>query len=358
MKISVISVAELDASAISAWHRLQQGNPALASPYFSAEFTQAVAAVRPELRIAVIESDHVVAGLFPFENSGGRGQAVGAPLSDHHGIVCAPGAHFDWKSLLHATGLSYWTFDHLPRDQAPPGVAVTHSLSPSLDLSRGFTAWKQGRIAAGIGSMTQLDRKSRKLAREFGPLRLESHAGDRAVFDAVLKGKSMQCQRTGAHDFFAGRWARELVERVWQTQSESFGGRLSALYAGDTLVAAHMGMRSATTWHWWFPVYDHAFSKHSPGALLLMQVAQAAADQGHTLLDLGKGDDAYKNHFADGGLPLVEGWVKRPALATALQGARRQARAWWRESDLVRPMRRNLFPWLRRAGAVASKIPP
>ncbi len=58
-----------------------------------------------------------------------------------------------------------------------------------------------------------------------------------------------------------------------------------------------------------------------------------------------------------GGLPLVEGWVTRPALATALQGARRQARAWWRESGLLQPVRRDLFPWLRRAGAVATRIP-
>ncbi len=356
MKISVISAADLDARTLAAWRGMQQANPALASPYFCPEFSQAVAAVRPALRIAVLESNQVIAGLFPFENSGGRGQPAGAPLSDHHGIVCAPGARFDWSALLRATGLSYWTFDHLPRDQAPPDAAVTHCLSPTLDLSRGFAPWKQGRSDAS-GSMAKLDRAARKLTREVGPLRLETHGADRAVFDAVLQGKSMQCRRTGTHDFFADRWARELVERIWQTEGETFGGRLSALYAGDRLVAAHMGMRSATTWHWWFPYYDRAFATYSPGALLLLRVAQAAAEQGHTVLDLGKGDEPYKQNFADSGLPLVEGWVKRPALATALQGARRRARRWWRESGLLQPARRDLFPWLRRAGAVATRMP-
>mgnify|MGYP002131291180 CR=1 FL=1 len=97
------------------------------------------------------------------------------------------------------------------------------------------------------------------------------------MFETVLRLKSRQCRRTGVADFFGWDWARTLVEQVWQDESPDCAGRLSALYAGDTLVAAHLGMRSPQAWHWWFPVYASAHAAHSPGALLLPQAASKMA---------------------------------------------------------------------------------
>lgn len=346
MKISIISAGELDAPAQVAWLALQRSNPALRSPYFCPEFTLAVGSARHDVRIALLEEGGKVTGFFPYQGRWGMGEPVGAPLSDHHGMVCAPGTRWDWRSLLRAARLSSWSFDHLPQSQAQ-GLEVAARVSPALDLSRGFAAYKAGRIEAGSRRVGDLDRRARKLAREVGPLRFSAHVQERAVFDTVLRLKSLQCQRTGVHDFFALAWTRAVVERIWQTALPHFAGRLSALYAGDTLVGAHLGMRSPDTWHWWFPVYEHACSNCSPGAQLLMQVAQAAADQGRTLLDLGQGDDAYKQSFADCSLSIAEGWVKRPALVTAAQATRRATTTWLRQSPLVQPLR-PLWRQLRR----------
>ncbi|MBL0422726.1 GNAT family N-acetyltransferase [Ramlibacter sp. AW1] len=342
-KISVIHAAQIDRAMQARWLALQEANPALASPYFCPEFTRQVARVRPDVRVAVIEDADGVQGFFPYQGRWGMGRPVGAPLSDHHGVVCAPDLSIDWPRLLQATGLSFWEFDHLPRAQAPtPGLRPSES--PGLDLSRGFTAYKRSRIESGARRIAELDRKARKMAREVGPLRFEPHSADRAVFDAVLELKSQQCRRTGVPDFFARGWTRELVESIWKTEHPGFAGRLSALYAGDTLVAAHLGMRSRTVWHWWFPVYEHAQARHSPGAQMLMAVAQAAAAEGCGLLDLGKGEDAYKHSFADCASPLVEGWVSRPALATALHGARGATMNWLRSSRALQPLK----PLVRR----------
>lgn len=338
MKISVISAAELDSAAQSRWKALQAANPLLASPYYSPEFTVHAAAVRPDVRIAVLEDGRGTVGFFPHQNRNGRGSPAGGGLSDHHGVICATGLRIDWPQLLRSTSLSYWRFDHLPASQAPDGV-MHLSESPGLDLSRGFEAWKAARIAAGARRLAELDRKARKMGREVGPVRFEPHVQDRAVFETVLRLKSEQCRRTGVPDFFALGWTRELVERIWQAEDPDFAGRLSALYAGETLVAAHLGMRSREVWHWWFPVYDHAHGRHSPGAQLLMGVAEAAALQGHRLLDLGKGEDAYKHSFADCSLPLAEGWVSRPSLLTAIEGARGASTRWLRGSALLRPLK-------------------
>ncbi|MEY4653328.1 MAG: hypothetical protein RI884_1909 [Pseudomonadota bacterium] len=344
MKISLITPAQLDAPLQAAWRAMQDRHPALQSPYFTPEFTLAVGAVRDDVRIAVLERDHQVTGFFPFQARWGVGLPVGGSLSDHHGVVCARGTRWHWPDLLRGARLSSWRFDHLPREQAPAG-ACSQALSPALDLSRGMAAYLAARRCNGIRRLDECLRKARKLAREVGPVRLEAHTQDPRVLETVLRLKSQQCRRTGVADFFAQPWARALAERIANTQGPHFGGRLSALYAGDTLVAAHLGMRSRRVWHWWFPVYDHAWAPYSPGVQLLLQVAQAAADEGHGWLDLGKGADAYKQSFADSGLPLSEGWVHRPALSTAWLATRAATLRWAKTASWMQPLR----PMLRRA---------
>jgi CelD/BcsL family acetyltransferase involved in cellulose biosynthesis len=281
---------------------------------------------------------------------------VGDYLSDHHGVIADPGASLHWLELLRGCGLAYWRFDHLCAQQRP-NVAVNRGTSPALDLQRGFEAWQAGRLAAGARRLGELPRKARKLAREVGPLRFEANARDPRILDEVIALKSAQCVRTGQRDCFAPTWARELVHRIAAADGADFGGRLSVLYAGDQMVAAHFGMRSREVWHWWFPVYSHAYAPYSPGALLLLRVAEAAAAEGHRLLDLGKGDEAYKSSFADMALPLVEGCVAREALATRLRALRKDTGRWLRSSPWAEPLRPVLRHFGRLQAAAAAAMP-
>jgi CelD/BcsL family acetyltransferase involved in cellulose biosynthesis len=351
MKISVLRVAELDPALLRRWDQLQRTNPLLASPYFSPGFTQAAADVLPGVRVAVLEDEHGMSGFFPFQRRWGAGGPVGDYLSDHHGVIAAPGTTWNWLELLRGCGLAYWRFDHLCAQQRPQ-VAVQRASSPGLDLSGGFEAWRDARVAAGARRLGELPRKARKLAREVGPLRFDAHCKDPRVLDRVIAMKSAQCRRTGARDCFAPAWARSLVQRIAATDDPAFGGRLSTLSAGDQLVAAHFGMRSDRVWHWWFPVYDHAYAAYSPGSLLLLQVAEAAAAQGHRMLDLGKGDEAYKSSFADTSLPVLEGCVAREALATRLRALRKDTGRWLRSSPWAEPLR----PVLRHLGRLQAML--
>jgi CelD/BcsL family acetyltransferase involved in cellulose biosynthesis len=355
MKTTVIHPRELDGPLEARWRALQQSNPALDSPCFLPEFTLAAARALPGVRIAVLEDSGEVTGFFPYQGRWGMGAPAGGGLSDHHGMVCAPGTRWDWRALLKSTGLAYWRFDHLPWEQAPAGQAQAAG-SPGIDLAAGYAAWKASRVKASR-RVEELDRKARKMAREVGPLRFEAHVQDPAVYDFVLRLKSHQCRRTGVPDFFAWAWPRTLVEQVLATQAPHFAGRLSALWAGDELVAAHLGMRSQREWHWWFPVYAHAQARHSPGAQLLMRVAEAAAAEGCVRLDLGKGEDAYKASFADTVVPLAEGWVSRPSVMTAVQGLRQGV-----GGGVVRQLRSvswlaPLRPWVRRLRALRAGQP-
>lgn len=346
MKISTIHPRELDASALETWRALQQTNPALASPYFAPEFTLAAAGVRNDVRVAVLEEDGRIVGYFPHQRGLlGACRPVGGALSDHHGVVAAEGTTWSWRELLRATGLSCWRFDHLVASQSTSEV-IGHRpcASPGLDLSNGFAAYRSARLQRGSRRVAELDRKARKLEREVGPVRFEVYAGD-DVLPQVLAWKSEQCRRTGVFDYFALRWTRGLVERVLHTREPGFAGALSAVWAGDKLVAAHMGMHSPGVWHWWFPTYDHASARYSPGALLLLRLAEAAAARGITTLDLGKGSDGYKDSFADTWLPLAEGFVGRRSPLNAVRGASLLAERWVRESaslERLRPALRQL----------------
>lgn len=351
MKVRLLAASELDVQLCTQWRSLQRSNPVLGSPFFCPEFTQAVAAVRPDVRVALMEDAGEVIGFFPHQQQRGQGLPVGAHFSDHHGVVAAPHTHmqtgtrFDWPTLLRGAGLAYWRFDHLAASQAPAAVRPLRQVtSPGMDISRGMAAYHQSRLATGGRSLDEYARKARRLTRALGPLRFELHTPDRSVFDALMRMKTAQYARTQVPNVMAEDWTRALLERLWQTSAADtgFGGALSALYAGDTLVAVHLGMRSATVWHWWFPAYDPVHSAFSPGAQILLRCADAAADAGLSTLDLGKGDEAFKRDFANTALPLVEGWVGRPTPATAALAIKEsvlELSRHLRQSAVLRPLK-------------------
>lgn len=345
MKIRLLAAADVDAALCARWRSLQRSNPALASPFFCPEFTQVVAAVRPDVRVALLEDAGQVIGFFPHQQQHGRGVPVGAHFSDHHGVVAAPEAPWDWGDLLRGSGLAYWRFDHLAASQAPTGLAsrtLRHVASPCMDISQGMAVYHQTRLTVGGRSLKEYERKARRLERTLGPLRFEPQVIDCSVFETLLRLKVAQYARTQVPNVLASGWTRALLEQIWQTQVSGFGGFLSALYAGDALVAVHLGMRSDQVWHWWIPAYEPEHSAFSPGTQMLLRSASAAADTGCKTLDLGKGTEGYKQEFANTYLPLVEGWVGRPAVATAVLAITEEARSRLQRlhrSALLRPLK-------------------
>ncbi|HEY9439448.1 MAG TPA: GNAT family N-acetyltransferase, partial [Streptomyces sp.] len=79
------------------------------------------------------------------------------------------------------------------------------------------------------------------------------------------------------------------------------------------------GLRSRTMLSCWFPAYDPAFAKFSPGLILHLRMAQAAADDGIGMLDMGRGAAEYKDALKTGELTVYEGASVRPGPGAALQ---------------------------------------
>jgi CelD/BcsL family acetyltransferase involved in cellulose biosynthesis len=311
------------------WRALQDSNPDLASPCFSPEFTQAVAAARNDAEIAVIEEDGEVIAIFPYQRRpGARGVPVGGIVSDYQGLICRPDFSCDPRELLRACRLVSWDFDRLIATQQC--FEPFHKLcepSALIDLSRGYESYVAERRAMGTEQIKKCMNLVRRLELEMGPIHFVPHSKDRETLNQLLSWKSRQYRKTGWRDLFALKWGRALVERIHATQSESFAGMLSLLYAGGQLLAGHIGMRSRTVWHYWFPAYDPQFAKYSPGLLLLLKMAEHAPQIGLRTIDLGTGLTLYKRRLMNASVSVAEGSVERPSSWLSLvRGLRRRAK--------------------------------
>ncbi|MGE3252958.1 GNAT family N-acetyltransferase [Pseudonocardia sp.] len=279
--------------------------------------------MRPEARVAVLSGPGGALGFFPFETGPfGYGKPIAAGLTDCQGLVHAPGLEWDPRELLRRCGLAIWEFDHLVCGLEPlEPFVLCHAPSPVIDLRGGFPAYLAGRTASRI---RDLPRRRRKLTREHGEPRFVYNSDDRAALRTVLAWKSAQYRRTGRSDRFARRWIVELVETLLATRTPAFSGLLSVLYAGDTIVAGHVGLRSEQVVPTWFPAYNPDFARYSPGLLLHLELARAAADAGVLQVDLGRGAKDYKEWLKTGDLTVAEGRVTRRVPGAALHWARRE----------------------------------
>ncbi|MFF7730342.1 GNAT family N-acetyltransferase [Streptomyces sp. NPDC008001] len=344
MNISVYRPGELTAADRAAWSALQakaveDGSPQLANPFLAPEFALAVGRCRAGARIAVVREDGEPAGFFPYQRSPlGVGRAIGLGVSDAQGLIHRPGFQWDARELLHACGLSVWEFDHLVEGQKPFEVGASGSYrSPVVDVEQGFEPYLAVlRKQSPKFTRTTLA-KERRLGRDAGEVRYVHDERDPEALRTLIAWKSAQYRRTGRSDRFARPWIARLVEQLFHTRTESFAGLLSVLYAGDRPVAAHFGLRSRQVLACWFPSYDPAFAKYSPGLVLHLRMAEGAAAAGMAYLDLGRGEKAYKNSLKTRELSVSEGWVTRRHPVALGHRARRAPVRALRNAVLSRP---------------------
>ncbi|MBV8620601.1 MAG: GNAT family N-acetyltransferase [Curvibacter sp.] len=355
LKISVIAASELDDGLAGRWQELLALRQDLRSPFYQPGFTRLIAAALPDARIAVLESGSRVVGFFPHHREPwARLSPIGRRLNDYQGLVTEPGLALPASELLRGCNARYMAFDHLPLSQEQlAGHARLRSASPVMELEGGMTAYRARLGAASkkgaAGIFQSVGNARRRIERQIGPLRLALQCHDPAVYERLVQLKSAQFVRTvGARqDPFALPWFNQVLRSVMETDTPGFAGQLSALFAGDRLVACHLGLRSGPVCHIWFITYDHEFSAYSPGLLLLMAMAEAAPSAGLGLFDLGRGDQLYKQRFQTGTVPLGQGAVSRPAWlaeAAMAQQARKQwlkttilGRAWRARKTLFQP---------------------
>ncbi len=355
--ITVHRPGELSAATRSAWHRAMDESPEYANPFLAPEFADGVGRHRGGVEIGVLHEHGEPVGFLPYErNLFGVGRAVGIGLSDCQALVHRPGVIWDAEELLRACGLVSFEFDHLVEEQKPFGRYVTGMFaSPVIDLEPGdgdYPAWLR---ATYPGQAKTTLKKERRLARDHGEVRFVFDERDPEVLHRLMEWKSAQYRRTGRMDRFARPWIVDLVDHLFQLREEHFTGVLSVLYAGDRPVAAHFGPRSRTVLAAWFTAYDPEFHYYSPGLMMHLRTAEAAARHGVRVIDLGRGDKEYKDWLKTREMRVGEGFATRPhPVAAAHRMWRRPVRG-LRNTVLAHPqLREPADRLLRTVGSMRS----
>ncbi|GAA5081271.1 CelD/BcsL family acetyltransferase involved in cellulose biosynthesis [Thermocatellispora tengchongensis] len=334
--VAVIRPSELGPGEIDAWREMQRAQPHLANPFLSPEFILCMAEVSDRVRVAVVSDGQGIAAFFPYEERSGVGTAVGAWVSLSQGVIHRPGFHVDADTLLAACGLHVWEYGCLVPEQPwfEPFTTLRQEAAV-MDLSDGYAAYIDRLTSRSPKFMKTMRYKERKLGRESGEVSFVFAERAEERLRLLREWKSAQYARMGRADRFAKSWVVELVERLHAIDTPDFGGVLSMLYAGGEPVAGHFGLRSASVLVNWFPAYDPAFGKYSPGIIQHFHMADDAAKIGIQAIDLSvaKGYE-YKRLLGSRNIPVSEGIVRRRTARAA---------AHWVRTEPVRRLRHRIL---------------
>jgi CelD/BcsL family acetyltransferase involved in cellulose biosynthesis len=333
IQIETVEPTQLSSTDVAAWRALQIAT-GRTSPFLSPHWAQACAAVpgpdQRGARVAILRRDGEAVGFFAARAHGLTAGPVGAPMCDYQGLVARQDSRIEPCALVRALGVRRFDFDSMPFDQAD--FQLCHrglSTSYVIDLSGGFNAYVAARRSAGTDIFQDTAKKRRKLEREQGEV-VFAPSRDAAAFDQLLAWKRAQYRMTRQPDIFEAGWTRDLLQTLFERpaqpyastpEASDFGGALFTLHVGGRLAAGHFALRQGPVLHAWFIAHDEAFSKYSPGVILIADILRWGAGQGVVEVDLGPGDYRFKQSLANLARPVAHGYVGLPGAATALRAA-------------------------------------
>ncbi|HTK34274.1 MAG TPA: GNAT family N-acetyltransferase [Caulobacteraceae bacterium] len=300
LQTAILRPSEVSAQERAIWAAFRQETPAFRSPLLSAEFADAVGAVREDAAVAVFRRHGRPVGFFAHHRRpGGLARPIGATWSDYHALITAPDAAVDGTEALRAAGLSSFRFSGLVD---PHGVfAETQTEAHEAYLiavdGSGEDYWETLR-AASPKRFKNMRRLEHKLAREVGEPSVAAPDHDQVSFDSLLGWKSEQLRRTGLHDVLQPAWSRALMQSLFQLRDGPLQGLLVTLKIGSHAIAGHFGVRLGGAYHPWIAAYDPALAAYSPGLTFMSEAIRAMPSLGLTSYDLSSGSDHYKRPFA------------------------------------------------------------
>ena len=300
-EIDLVPVSEIGGELERFWMELHESDLQLRSPNYHPDFTRAVAAVRDDVKVAVMRSRKgTILGILPFQQLTDQlADPVGGRMNDYHGMLLAPGVNFDIGTLLHRIEIRRFEFHSVSanREQFERYQFVTLP-SYSVDLSEGrdhYLNWAR----KNSKTLSRLPQKVRALERDHGPVRFEYDCDSAEVLEKLIQLKRDKYVRTNTFDILSVDWAANLLRKIHHFKKHDFRGILSVMWAQDAVVAAHFGMIAGDVMQYWFPVFDNRYSKYSPGLQLMMNCIRCASGSGIERIDLSYGHSKFKVLFAN-----------------------------------------------------------
>lgn len=345
-RVSTVKPVEICADLAASWEKLRQADTVYRSPFFSPDFARAVGAVREDARIGVFERDGRCVGILPFQSLNRSTLApIGGAYNDLHGILGDLGAPTCFASLVNELGGSSFRF-HSIVDNASASVqrfvfGTTEAFLANLRIHpESYVTFLENTRE----TIYKQRKKSRKMVKDLGPIRLEYDCHDHQVLDKVIELKRTQYQRTYIFDLLSVPWAKRLLHTLLERREEKCRGILSVLYAGDRLIAGHYGMVEDQMLHYWFPVYDFQYHQYSPGTALFLEISREAEKAGIEKIDFGYGAQPYKQKLTDTVSKVLFGRVD----SSPIRWWRDRCSTWINDRRSSLPFKKSMKPLIRR----------
>ena len=306
LRADIVSPSKLPEADIAAWNRFQSENPDLSVAFLSYPYAFAAEKSFPNVRVCRVRSEGRPVLFFPFQFKSsahrwfGIAERLAGELSDYFGVVGDKLVRIDPQTLLRLSGLRALLFTHLDESQVEFGLAG-EAPEPGhlIDFPGGGAAFWQDRRTLDKKFVGDTERRERNLVRDFGPIRFDHQSPNPdADLEKLIAAKREQYSRTKVKDTLGGDSTNAFLRTLSKTDHPLCSGRLSTLYAGDTWVASHFGLRCDRTLHYWFPVYNPDLGSYGPGRLLLKQILNAGSEHGISRIDRGAGDTVAKRDFS------------------------------------------------------------
>lgn len=327
IKAEVLHPSQLRPEGVRRWRAWCEADPRFGNPLLGPEFAQAVGAVRPDARVAVLSQDGAPAGYFAYNlRAGCLARPIGAPFSDYHAVISAPGRLLRGGAILSAANLAAFRYGALvDPDGAFEGVrAQDHGYMMRLGEG-GAEAYLDGLRNADPKRFKNWRRLTNKLEREVGAVELVGPDHDQAAFDLLISWKRDQLVRSGLHDFMGPAWAGQLMQSLFERREGPMQGLMVTLRAGGRVVAGHFGVAANGHYHSWIASMDPDGGAWSPGQTLLFQAIAAMPRLGLHTYDLAKSHGHYKAPFCTTTQTVLEGTAVAATPAGRLQACAESA---------------------------------
>ncbi|MDO1560231.1 GNAT family N-acetyltransferase [Brevundimonas sp. 2R-24] len=296
------------------WRAFQQARPELASPYFHPAFTRIAGEAAPGAEVAILHRGGEVLGYYPFQRRGGRALPLAAPMADYHGVIAAPEVNVPVSALpgllkSRSAAVTAWVGDRTGLEPVENVAAAAPD---------GWEAYRADRYAAFGKFFKDKERSRRALAADAGG-EVVCAIGRREpeLLDQIVAQKSAQLRQSRLHDIFRCGWTVDLLRALMACQDEGdFGASIAVLYAGDRIAALEYALHADDRYHFWFPVYDQALRRSSPGILLTWDTIRLASEMGRSWFDFGSEDGFYKKYFVNAGTTVGAGITRAQAGAS------------------------------------------
>jgi CelD/BcsL family acetyltransferase involved in cellulose biosynthesis len=254
------------------WLLLTRENPLYCSPNLRPEVIRTIGQFNPQVFVGFEQRGDGTSLFFPFERPTRLASFAGpVPMCDYQAFIAPTNHPIVVSDLMRRWKLGTWTFENLiaPAEIASQTTTLVSTVSRRAVMREGFAGYLAEMARMGK-SMRNTNTKLRLLDRDHGQVRFVANCRDDAVLSAIFDWKAQR--------FNAGKtitpWIQNAIEALYGTRTADFSGMLAALYAGDRLVAAHFGVRSDRTLHYWFPAFNPEFGRYTPGWLLIYFLLQ------------------------------------------------------------------------------------